>query len=76
METKLEILAIAALLTVTISVLIGLVGHAREKRDWNNGFCPVCKMPWKIYDTDSQVGRGYKCGCKNRDIWITWDDID
>ena len=32
-----------------------------EKKNWNNGNCPICNEPWRCFDVDSQGGRMYKC---------------
>lgn len=52
-------------------------GYRSEKKLWNQGYCLECGGEWVNFDTDSQGGRGYKCGCpKNHTIWITWKRID
>ena len=32
-----------------------------EKKKWNEGICSICGKRWRLYDTDSQGGRMYKC---------------
>jgi hypothetical protein len=47
--------------------------HTRrsEKKEWNNGVCPYCGKPWKMFDTDSSGARGYKCENMHY-CWITY----
>ena len=42
----------------------------KEKKIWNNGISPYTYEKWKMFDMDSQGGRGYFDG-KNR-IWISY----
>jgi len=48
-----------------------LIGRFLEAKDWNHGRCKECNDSWDRFDTDSQGGRGYKCGCGNM-IWISY----
>lgn len=48
----------------------------REKRAYNGGFCPACRVPWRRYDTDSQGGRGYTCDSCPRGVWVSYWGID
>jgi len=60
---------------VGVFVVAGSVaGYTLERRDWNNGYCARCCQPWRYFDTDSQGGRGYECGC--RTCWISYPGID
>ena len=47
-------------------------GYRHEKLNWNNGLCPRCFQKWKIFDTDSQGGRGYTCKGCDKTIWISY----
>ena len=47
------------------------IGVLLERRDWNGGFCAACNKPWKMFDMDSQGGRGYSCE-SNHSCWISW----
>jgi hypothetical protein len=51
-------------------------GYRSEKKLWNNGWCPDCNNIWRPFDMDSQGGRGYKCDCRHKHIWISWPGID
>lgn len=51
-------------------------GYRHEKMLWNNGWCPECNNIWRGFDMDSQGGRGYKCDCRSRHIWISYPGID
>ncbi len=46
-----------------------------EKKNWNNGRCSICNQEWKSFDTDSQGGIGFNCGCKYRHIWISYKSV-
>ena len=52
-------------------ICVGFIGYSLDKKSWNRGMCRRCKAPWKYFDTDSQGGRGYKCG-NGHYTWISW----
>lgn len=58
---------------VVVCVLVAgsFAGWYWNTIEWNKGFCSKCNDSWEYFDTDSQGGRGYKCGC-GRHIWISW----
>lgn len=48
---------------VVLFITWGIIHTRRtEKKNWNNGRCPICGKPWIHFDTDSQGGRMYRCG--------------
>lgn len=49
------------LLPVVLAAIVQAAGS--EKYDWNRGVSASCRTAWNIFDTDSQGGRMYKCGC-------------
>lgn len=49
----------------------GILAARAEGKQWNKGKCDVCQDDWEGFATDSQGGRGYKCGC-GRSIWISY----
>lgn len=51
-------------------VFLWQVAMHLEKQEWNGGRCDKCGGPWQHFDTDSQGGLGYKCGCFH--IWLSW----
>ena len=51
----------------------GIWGYFSEQRRWNNGISPSGK-PWRLFDHDSQGGRGYTDGTFY--CWISWPGID
>ena len=59
-------------------VLISLSGIlwaiSSERGHWNNGRCAICNKKWKLFDVDSQGGRGYIDG--KHTIWISYPLID
>lgn len=55
-----------------IVILIGVsIGRCYEKKQWNNGVCSFSNKPWKLFDYDSQGGRGYTDGEGNY-CWISY----
>ncbi len=59
--------AIIAIALLAAGIIWAITSEARA---WNNGFCAKYGEPWKLFDTDSQGGRGYKC--RDVYIWISW----
>ncbi len=61
------ILAVVVLIVITLAIQAALL----ERKAWNGGYCPKCRNPWQYFATDSQGGRGYKCGA-GHGAWIGW----
>ena len=58
---------------------IGLLYAIRcEKREFNNGICPICGEKLKHFDDDSQGGRGYCCPSTKHSYyaWVSYRFID
>ncbi|KKL14098.1 hypothetical protein LCGC14_2519150 [marine sediment metagenome] len=53
-----------------------LFAHNWEKRRFNSGNCPGCEKPWRLFDVDSQGGRGYTCRACNKGTWVSYWGID
>lgn len=49
----------------------GIWQRNNEKRWWHGGFCREHYTLWKQFDTDSQGGRGYRCG-QGCHTWISY----
>ncbi len=47
-----------------------------EKKDFNNGKCPKCGKQLKLFDVDSQGGRGYCCYDCRYYAWISYNCVD
>jgi hypothetical protein len=58
------------LLILGIYAAILTIGSIVESIEWNGGKCPKCGKEWKLFDVDSQGGRGYTCDCRH--IWISY----
>lgn len=44
-------------------MLLGFAwGHYQFNKEWNHGKCKDCGKPWKLFDYDSQGGKGYTDG--------------
>ena len=57
---------------------LALIGAAAcwisESRTWNGGVCRESGLPWRLFDRDSQGGRGYTDGAGNY-CWFSWPSI-
>lgn len=57
-----DIIAIIIAVATVLFITIGSITVKRsEIKNWNNGYCKQCGLPWILYDRDSQGGRMYKC---------------
>ena len=63
---------------ICLIVFIGICAFifSDQKKRFNNGECPECKLRWNFFDSDSQGGRGYDCKRCGKTIWISWPFID
>ena len=62
------------LIIIFIIILIALFIFARhlEKIEFNNGICKTCNKKLRLFDTDSQGGRGYICDSCKHTVWISY----
>ena len=67
------ILLIAIILFGAIGIAIG---YLSEKKSFNNGKCSECNTPLRLFDCDSQGGRGYVCDKCRRHVWISYNSVD
>lgn len=77
--TGCDILALIILIVVGLFVGIGLpCAIISEKREFNNGICPICGEKLKHFDDDSQGGRGYCCPSTKHSYytWVSYRFID
>lgn len=77
--TGCDILALIILVVVELFVGIGLpCAIISEKREFNNGICPICGEKLEHFDNDSQGGRGYCCPSKDHSYytWVSYRFID
>lgn len=63
-----ELKLIIFLILFSLCVVLTLFTINKEKKKWNNGYCPLCGKEWKQFDTNSQGGIIYKC---ENDHWFT-----
>lgn len=70
MEIVLLILFIVFVIYVVSS------GIYNEKKEFNNGKCPKCGKPLKLFDIDSHGGRGYCCNDCRYHTWVNYNCID
>lgn len=57
-----------------IGVLM-LIAAMVERRRWNKGHC-ACGHRWRMFDTDSQGGRMYKCDACKSYVDISYPFVD
>ena len=64
------------LVIIIISIAIVLFGcylcATKEKKDWNNGICPICGHKLRHFDCDSQGGDGWTCDNCNYTTWVSY----
>ncbi len=48
----------------------------REYKKFNKGICPKCGKRFRLFDRDSQGGRGYCCDDCGDYIWVSYDCVD
>lgn len=75
--TGIEIFTYILIVAVGLFIGIGL-SIIKEKREFNNGICPICGQKLKHFDNDSQGGRGYCCpSIKHKYYtWVSYNFID
>ena len=65
------LIAILVFCGLVVFFSIGAIASRVEAKQWNYGRCKECNDSWECFDTDSQGGRGYKCGC-GKYVWISY----
>lgn len=61
-------------LLVILAVVFGMViTRNNEKKEYNNGICTKCGNKLRLFDKDSQGGRGYQCEKCGRIIWVSYN---
>ena len=74
-----EIFALIFCVALGLFVVIGLsCAIISEKREFNNGICPICGEKLEHFDDDSQGGRGYCCPSTKHSYytWVSYRFID
>ena len=61
---------IPGIVILTVMLIGGIWQRRNEKREWNGGICAASGKPWKLFDHDSQGGRGYTDGANH--CWISY----
>jgi len=61
---------IPGIVILTVMLIGGIWQRRNEKREWNGGICAASGKPWKLFDHDSQGGRGYTDGANY--CWISY----
>lgn len=66
------------LLIVAIIFILSIIGgciwcYLKEKKDYNNGICPLCGGKLVRFTDDSQGSKGYICSeCFKYSTWVSW----
>lgn len=68
-----KIFAICVLLLI---ICVPFIGIYLEKKDYNNGFCKACGNKLRLFDYDSQGGRGYCCDNCRYHTWVSYNCVD
>ena len=66
---------ITLLIVIPMCVMWG-IGIDAERKHYNHGVCPCCKTRLKLFDHDSQGGRGYVCEQCGYTTWVSYPSID
>ena len=64
---------ISVIVVVSILIVPVLYFRNREKKDYNNGYCPKCGEFYRWFDSDSQGGRGYCCDRCGHHCWVSYN---
>ena len=49
------------------------IARNNEKKEYNDGICTKCGNKLRLFDIDSQGGRGYHCSKCGRFIWVSYN---
>lgn len=60
---------------VIIAIVLPL-NYYLEKKSYNKGFCPKCKVRMNLFCKDSSNTREYWCGNCNYHTWVSYHSID
>ena len=70
--TLFKAVAIGVVVWLVICVIIAIV----DTKTYNHGKCTRCGGKFKLFDYDSQGGRGYICDKCRRTIWVSMFFVD
>ena len=65
------IIVIIAIVALTAVIACGL-----EYMGFNRGYCRHCGRRLKLFDIDSQGGRGYICDACRYSTWVSYGLVD
>jgi len=64
------------LIILILFVSLLMIGIISERRAYNHGKCRHCGNNLRLFDTDSQGGRGYMCDSCCNTIWVSYHSVD
>lgn len=68
------IIGILICLVILLVMVVGMiVTRNHEKKEYNDGICPKCGGKFKLFDYDSQGGRGYHCDKCGIFVWVSYN---
>lgn len=56
---------------LALTLISAAVCWISEAREWNGGVCGKSGLRWRLFDRDSQGGRGYTDDAGNY-CWVSW----
>ncbi len=72
MYTIIGILLIGLVLLALLAFVMDIARN-NEKKEYNDGICTKCGNKLRLFDKDSQGGRGYRCSKCGRTIWVSYN---
>ena len=67
---------VGIIIAVLILTILAITGINFEKKNFNNGTCPICNKKLTLFDTDSHGERGYKCKNCGYETWVSYNCVD
>lgn len=67
---------IVAVITIAVCIALPFIGIHIEKKGFNKGVCPRCGKKLRLFDCDSQGGRGYTCDRCQYKSWVSYFTVD
>ena len=62
--------------SVALITFLARMGIAREKKQFNNGVCPICGRDLHFTYLNSHGERGYRCKVHSYRVWVSWNCVD
>ena len=67
---------IVSVVVIAFCIAMPFIGIHIERKGFNGGICSRCGKELRLFDHDSQGGRGYTCdGCGHK-VWVSYFTVD